>query len=230
MKIKELILYSTKIEAQKKFYGDLLGLPILHANEKEISFKIGNSVLKFIKNIESKPYHFAINISSNKVLEALKWLKERVEIQKDGREEIVDFSAWNAESIYFYDAENNILEFIARKNLDIIKFGAFNSEDLLEISEIGLATCNFREKYDFLTSEVGVSQFGGGKEIFSALGSENGLFILIDIEQKNWFPTNDKAFAAEFQIKIELDGAFKTLHYTNETLSITQETAGKKPE
>lgn len=224
MKIKELTLYTTQIEAQMKFYAETLGLEILQSDEKEVAFKIGNSILRFLKKSNSKPHHFAFNIPSNKVNEALKWLKERVEIQKDGNAEIVDFPAWNAESIYFYDSDKNILEFIARKNLDNSNIDPFTSEDLLEISEIGLATKDFKEKFDFLISEVEVPKFGGGKEVFSALGSENGLFILIDITQKDWFPTNDKAFAADFVAKIELDGELKTVEFKDETLLIRDKT------
>ncbi len=141
---------------------------------------------------------------------ALEWLKERVEIQKDVDAEIIDFPAWNAESIYFYDADKNILEFIARKNLDNGNPNSFTSNDLLEISEIGIATTDFKEKFDYLISDTGVAKFGGGKEVFCALGSET----------KDWFPTNDKAFAAEFIAKIELDEKLKIVEYKNETLSI----------
>lgn len=224
MKISELILYTTKIDAQKKFYSETLGLETLHSNGQEVSFKIGKTVLKFIKKSKSKPYHFAFNIPSNKVNESLKWLLERVEIQKDGDSEIVDFPAWNAESIYFYDADKNILEFIARKNLNNDNSNPFTANDLLEISEIGLATNNFKEKFDFLTSEVGVPKYGGGKEVFCALGSETGLFILIDIDRKDWFPTNDKAFAAGFVAKIELEEKLKTVAFKDETLVFRDET------
>ncbi|MGO3182880.1 MAG: VOC family protein [Aequorivita sp.] len=224
MKIIELTLYSTQIDAQKKFYGEKLGLEIIHSNEKGVSIKIGKTILRFIQKSVSKPYHFAFNIPSNKVTESLKWLKERVEIQKDGDADIVDFPAWNAESIYFYDADKNILEFIARKNLDNDNYEPFTSDDLLEISEIGLATTEFQEKFDFLISAVGVTKFGGGREVFSALGSETGLFILIDINKKDWFPTNDEAFSAEFIAKIELDGKLKTVEFKNETLLIRDKT------
>lgn len=218
MKIKELTLYTTQIDAQKQFYSNTLGLEILKSDENEIIFKIGKSDLKVIQKPKSEPYHFAFNIPSNKVNEALEWLKERVDIQKDVDAEIIDFPAWNAESIYFYDADKNILEFIARRNLDNRNSDPFTSKDLLEISEIGIAANNFKEKFDYLISQVGVAKFGGGEEVFCALGSENGLFILIDLNRKDWFPTNDKAFAAEFTVKIEIDGNLKTVEFKNETL------------
>ncbi|WP_310993250.1 VOC family protein [Aequorivita marina] len=220
MKIKKLNLYTSQIDAQKKFYGDTLGLEINRSTEAEISFNAGNTILRFIKKSNFKPYHFAFNISPNKVSEALAWLQERVKIQKDGDYNVVDFPAWNAESIYFYDADNNIVEFIARKNLATRNSKPFTANDILEVSEIGLATKDFKEKYDFLTSKVGVAKFGGGKKVFSALGSETGLFILIDINEKNWFPTNDTAFAADFTAEIELDGVHKTVEFKSESVSL----------
>ncbi|MCZ4320254.1 VOC family protein [Aequorivita viscosa] len=218
MKIKELTLHTSQIALQKKFYGEVLGLKIFRDDENEISFKAGNSILNFLNKEISQPYHFAFNIPSNKVNDALNWLKKRVEIQKDGKAEIVDFPAWNAESIYFYDADKNILEFIARKNLNNNSQKPFSSEDILEISEIGLATTNFKEKYSFLTSTLGLEKFGGGLEVFSAIGSEHGLFILIDKTRKDWFPTNDKAFSAEFLATIEANEKVMRVEYKNERI------------
>ena len=219
MKIKELTLYTNQIEAQKKFYEDLLGLEILTESDKEISFKLQNSILRFVKSKDFHPYHFAFTIPTNKVNESLQWLKERVAIIKDGDNEIVDFPAWNAESIYFYDADRNILEFIARKNLKNSALETFSSADILEISEIGLATEDFEGKFQTLTSIPGVEKFSGGKEVFSAIGSERGLFILIDKNRKDWFPSNDIAYASEFIARIETDKNTYRVKYQNETLT-----------
>ena len=219
MKIKELTLFTNQIEAQKDFYENLLGLELLNKYDHEISFKLQNSILKFVKNEDFHPYHFAFTIPTNKVKESLQWLKDRVAIIKDGDNEIVDFPAWNAESIYFYDADKNILEFIARKNLKNSTSEAFNSSDILEISEIGLATEDFEGKFQTLTSIPGIEKFSGGKEVFSAIGSERGLFILIDKTRKDWFPSSDKAYASEFTAKIETDNNPYIVKYQKEKLT-----------
>ena len=203
MKIRELTLYTDRIKEQKNFYRNVLGLKIIKESDQEFSVQLKNSILKFTKNKTFSPYHFAFTIPTYKISESLIWLKKRLEIIKDGESEIVNFPNWNAQSIYFYDADKNILEFIMRKNLKNSTVGDFNSEDILEISEIGLATEDFEGKLQLLTSISGIDKFSGGKEVFAAIGTERGLFILIDKNKKDWFPNNDKAYSSEFSARIE---------------------------
>ena len=122
MKIKELVLFTGNIDKQRDFYSGTLELKeIKSVSCDEVSYKIGDSVLKFIQKNQATPYHFAINIYSNKEQEALLWLKERVLILKDGEYEIQNFESWNAKAIYFYDEDKNIVEFIARKPQIILR-------------------------------------------------------------------------------------------------------------
>lgn len=220
MKIRELTLYTARIQAQKDFYKNLLGLKILSENDSGFSVQLKNSVLKFISNKACSPYHFAFTIPTNKISESLIWLKERLEIIKDGENEIVDFPNWNAQSIYFYDADKNILEFIVRNNLKNATRGDFNAGDILEISEIGLATEDFEGKLHLLTSISGIEKFSGGNEVFAAIGTERGLFILIDKNRKDWFPSNDKAYASAFSAKIETAVNLYKVEFKNENLIV----------
>lgn len=203
MKIRELTLYTDRIKEQKDFYRNLLDLRIINESDQEFSVQLKNSILKFVKNKAFLPYHFAFTIPTDKISESLIWLKKRLEIIKDGENEILDFPNWNAQSIYFYDADKNILEFIMRKNLKNATVGDFTSNDILEISEIGLATEDFVGKLQLLTSISGINKFSGGEEVFAAIGTERGLFILIDKNRKDWFPSNDKAYSSEFSARIE---------------------------
>lgn len=221
MKIEELTLYSENLNILEVFYHEKLGLEILSKSSTEISFSLKNSILKFIKTSHATPYHVAFTISSNKIEQALEWLKNRVDILKNKDEEIVDFPAWNAESIYFYDPDKNIIEFIARKNLNFSNPGNFTSKDIIEISEIGLATDNFDEKLHELTSIPNLKKFFGGDSVFCAIGSERGLFILIDKKEKNWFPANDKAFASTFNVVIKVKNRKIQMEYENGQLNYT---------
>lgn len=220
MKIEELTLYTSQLKAQEDFYSEVLGLQIVHSSNDGITFIVGNTLLTFLERNHTNPYHFAINIPAHQIQEALVWLKQRVTIQCDNTKEIVDFPAWNAQSIYFYDADKNILEFIGRRDLAITIPTPFSGESLFEISEIGIATAHFEEKYTTLLTELKLEKFGGGKEVFAAFGSDNGLFILIDKTRKTWFPTNDKAYAADFRVKINVKGSKSLVHYKNEILSV----------
>ena len=117
MQIKELKIYSPNIKKQAVFYTTFLGLTLVEEHSDHIFIQVGTSILKIQYSAESTPYHFAINIPANKDIEALEWLKNKVAILKDGANEIQDFDFWNAKAMYFYDEDKNIVELIARKNL-----------------------------------------------------------------------------------------------------------------
>lgn len=201
MIIKELRLYTSRLKEQTSFYSEVLGLGVKNRNTREVTFEIGQSLLTMIKTKEAKPYHFAINIPSNKAEEALIWLKSRVAVLKDGCNEIQEFTAWNARAIYFYDKDKNVVELISRKNLGNTRKREFASCQFLELSEIGMATEHIEEKFNRLNSEAKMSIFDGTFERFCAIGDEKGLFICINKYKKDWYPSGDKPFTADFEIE-----------------------------
>jgi len=224
MKINELKIFTARFDKQISFYSGTIGLKLIEKTEYEAIFQIGSSILTFIKSERSQPYHFAINIPANKENEALNWLKERVEILKDGNFEIQKFDDWNAWAIYFYDEDKNIVEFIARKNLKNEDQRIFNSDSLLEISEIGVSINDIKPIYDSLVQIANIQKYDGGFESFCALGDENGLFICINRNIKNWFPTGDKAYSSEFEINFQENGKYYILEFKNEQIRAVDNT------
>ena len=203
MKIKELKLYTQNLSKQIDFYANKIGLKILERTEFEACFKVGKSLLRFIENDKFQPYHFAINIPANQVNEALDWLKYSLAILKDGQNEIQDFDLWNAKAIYFYDPDKNIVEFIGRKNLGKETSKKFTADALMEISEIGIPVDHIEVTYKTLRKILDIKIFDGGFERFCAIGDETGLFICINKNIKDWYPTGDKAYSSEFEIRVE---------------------------
>ncbi|MFO7720079.1 MAG: VOC family protein [Gillisia sp.] len=206
MKITELEIATTRLLKQLKFYRDTLGLEIKKEDEDSFEVILGYSVLKFQQTEDAFPYHIAFHIPDKQEHQALKWLKKRVEILKDNQEEIVDFSGWNAKSIYFYDEDFNILELISRRDFNKPESPDFSEKNMLGIAEVGLATAFIEEKYQFLHQKFGLEVFDGDFENFCAIGDEKGLFITIDKNLKDWFPTGDEAFSSNFRIKFEHQG------------------------
>jgi len=202
MKIEELKILTQNFTDQINFYQNVIGLKLIEIKNQEAIFKIGKSILKLVKSDNFHPYHFAINIPCNKEYEALIWLKKRVEILKDGDNEIQNFSFWNAKAIYFYDTDKNIVEFIARKNLKNKSLENFRANSLLEISEIGMPVNNIKSSYKTLKEITNIKKYDGGLEKFCAIGDEEGLFICINKNLKNWYPVKDKAYSSYFQIKL----------------------------
>ncbi len=219
MKINCLRIYTENIEEQLKFYTNVLRLPVSKKTKNSFQLQIGYSILEFQRGQNLNPYHIAFHIAAEQEEEALKWLMKRVEILEDQGKPIVDFPAWNAKSIYFYDRDRNIIEFISRKHLHP-KTESFSENNLIGIAEIGLATKDVAENYRFLNQYFKLGIYFGTPEIFCAIGDENGLLIVVDEKRKTWFPTNDKALPTDFDLKFEHLGILREVNYTNGKLDI----------
>jgi len=218
MTIKELKIYTQNLDQMIAFYGDLMGLDLVKRSTDSAVFLIGKSILKLVEREQFTPYHFAFEIPCNQEVEALEWLKDRVDILKDGGEEIQDFDFWNARAIYFYDSDKNIVEFIARKNLNNERQGDFNTKSILGICEIGMPVQDIQQTFNTLTEISNLRQFSGGMDSFCAIGDEHGLFICINKNVKDWFPTGDKAHASDFEIVFEHQQEQFNLAFINQQL------------
>ena len=166
MKIEKLEMKTSNLEKQQEFYGKILGLEIKNLNSDSFEVMIGSSVLILTEDNTATPYHIAFHIPPEEINASLNWVKERVEIQKNANDEIVDFSAWNAESLYFYDADKNILEFISRSHLYPKANKNFSKKSILGIAEIGLATNDIPQKFNVLNETNALEKASSQKEVF----------------------------------------------------------------
>ena len=208
MKIEEIILFTNQIEKQKQFYQQVLELDLVFNSEEKITFKAGCSLLTFQYKKDVKAAHFAFNIPSNKIDDALVWLKKRVPILPDGEAEISNFESWNAKAVYFYDADNNIVECIARRDLNIESSVSFSSKSILSISEMAIATTDISAVYQAISNIKPIPVFDGDFNRFCALGNHEGLFILIDKTVKTWHPTGEMAHTADFVMRGDYNFSF----------------------
>ncbi|HKJ43624.1 MAG TPA: hypothetical protein VKA27_16120 [Sunxiuqinia sp.] len=219
MKINELVIFTSQLEEQLHFYTQRLRLPLLEQTSNSFKVAVGSSILVFKHYSHTFPYHIAINIPSNQDMEALVWLQDRVELLSDNGTQLVDFKNWNAKSIYFYDADHNIIEFISRKNLGIQNKDPFNYHALLEISEVGVPVNDIQSTYEDLQELSKFPIYDGDFKRFCAVGDETGLFIIIDKNKKKWFPTNDVAYSSNFELKFENQGQELELEFYDGRLS-----------
>lgn len=109
MKIHKLQIYSDNLKEQLQFYRDQLNLKITDYTDDYFEVQTGYSTLRFQQRDKATAYHIAFHVPDNQYKEALNWVKERVPVLKGNGQEIVDFMAWNAKSIYFYDKDKNIV-------------------------------------------------------------------------------------------------------------------------
>jgi catechol-2,3-dioxygenase len=165
----------------KAFYGSLLGLDVLEDQPSQLSFQAGETVLAFreCSPMENSFYHVAFTIPTNKLEEAKQWMSERgiPLFSKDGQDEF-PFESWNATALYFYDPDDNLMEFIAHHTLDNAADEAFGPKHLLRISEIGLPVDDVPEAARKLTNAFQLSLWGGDGQQFAPLGDAEGVLIV----------------------------------------------------
>ncbi len=222
MKIKELKIFTSGIKKQLEFYRDELGFEITNYSEDGFNIVAGYSSLRFEKREKATPYHIAFHIPDNQEKEALKWLESIVPVLKYNDDKIIDFSNWQAKSVYFYDQDKNIMELISRREFCKPESAIFNSSNIVGLAEIGLVTKNIKEKFEKLKLECGLDHFDGDFERFCAIGDPSGLLITIDSDKKDWFPTSDKAYSSDFELKFEHDSKTFKLNFSNDALKISE--------
>ena len=199
------------------FYQDVIGLRVLQHRDNRLVIAAGATNLAFTQGSDTKAfYHFAFNIPENKIESALAWQKQKTAMlpiperlrDPNHSKEVVDYSHWNAHSIFFLDPAGNVVEYIARHDLKNESAGGFGTRDLLYISEIGLIVDDVIATASSVKPAVGVEQYRGGDEHFTALGDECGLLLIMKRGRiLNFDPSSDATAAGVFRTSVKVRGA-----------------------
>ena len=187
MRIRSLRLETANISQLQDFYTEILGIPLIRSSATAFTLKVGRTHLTFEQG-NAHRYHLAFNIPHNQFDSGKTWLASRLPLVDVMGKDHIHFKAWNAHSLYFYDLAGNILELIARHDLDNTSDAHFSGESLLSVSEIGLTTNNVRQFAEQITKTCGFPYYDGeGSNDFSAIGDPDGLLIIVP-EKRVWFP------------------------------------------
>ena len=92
-------------------------------------------------------------------------------------DDVVAFRNWNAHSVFFWDPAGNLVEHIARHDLDNGAPGPFSSDDILYASEIGIIVDDVDATAAGLKETFALEQYRGGSQAFRAIGDEHGLLL-----------------------------------------------------
>ncbi len=207
MKMLELQLLTSDLEVQHRFYADLLGLNVLEFTQDFLMVRVGSSRLKFTQQTGfSGRYHLAFDVPENQLESAKTWLEARVALIPDrvGRQ-VFESENWNANQIYFRDPQGNILELIARHDLENASQAEFSTSGLLNISEIGLACDNVPNLVQWLQERLHLEVYKSSSDTFAPVGDAQGLLILVQ-NAREWFPnTGVHATPQPVNIMIESD-------------------------
>lgn len=177
------------------FYVGKLGLPLLAHSASQLTVLVGYTYLTFrFVDQPVAPYHVAINVPRDSLDVLMYYYDLNYLPTQEPGQTIVYFPDWRAKACYFYDPCGNLLEFIARTDLNLDNPN-LTFQDLFQgVSEIGLPT----QDVAYTTSEIQrrfrVEQFGKTtpKPDFNALGDDNGLFILAQ-QGRTWLFSNTQA-------------------------------------
>jgi catechol 2,3-dioxygenase-like lactoylglutathione lyase family enzyme len=190
MNIQRIELLTVDLAAQRDFYTNILELPV-EPTPSHLLIEAGKTEILFTQAPSGfdGAYHFAFNIPENQYFAAKTWISNRIPLLRDksGKEDFTSQS-WNSDSFYFLDLAGNILEFIARHNLQNAAEGNFNSSQILNVSEIGLPSENVIAFANELCTKLSLSVFKQeANETFTPIGDDNGLFILPAVN-RIWMP------------------------------------------
>ena len=209
MLINRLELSTLDLIAQRDYYANVLELPV-HLEGDSLLVKAGKTDLIFHQASLgwTGEYHFCFNIPENQFPYAKAWLSSKIPLLKDdkGNDEFKSQS-WNATSLYFKDVAGNILEFIARHDQKNSVNPPFNSGQILQVSEIGLASKDVIAFAKELCAKLGVSVYKQDlNDTFTPIGDEDGLFIL-PVEERIWYPnTGVPARMLPVKVDVEVNG------------------------
>lgn len=188
--IAKLRLLGRKLEEQRQFYREVLGLPIAEDSAHEITIQAGHSKITFA---DEKPeyqnpfYHFCFLIPENKIESARVWLSKRWPVITVKGQQVIHFRSSNAHSIYFLDPAGNIGEFIAHHDLKNARSGDFTTDDILHVNEIGVVVDDVSKTVLAMKERMGISPFIPASNVFAPVGTREGSFIVVK-KDRLWFP------------------------------------------
>lgn len=208
MKITALHLKTNNLVETEAFYNTILNISTHRITANEVSFLIGETELLFTKSNLNSRYHIAFDVPKNMIEQSYNWMKSKTKILPvTENSEFSNFELWNAKSFYFYDNNLNLLEFIARFDLENTSEKTFDSSLILYVSEIGIVTKNVPKLTKKILNNypLAIYKKQPAQENFTVIGDETGLFVLVN-ENRNLFPTDKKANSFPMKIVFKASG------------------------
>jgi len=215
MEIRELKIYSHKIDEQEEFYKNVLGFDCSRVTHSILEIQAGDTKLILEKSTNKFYYHFAFLIPTGALNAAIDFLEiKSVQLLPLDNNKIIQFDTGRA--IYFYDKDGNIAEFIERPTLNYTSSSDFSIADIIKINEIGLPVMGPKKMTKRLITEFGIIPIKNApfNKHFCWVGDYNGA-IIVTQEGRNWLPTHKPGIINDFSIKYIDGGMDYSLTFVN---------------
>ncbi len=212
MKILRLMLETGNIEKMKKFYTEMLEMPILRAKEKVFTVRAGNTHITFQQGSthEARLYHFALRTNLSFFEYMFKKLKgKNVNLLPNSEGQLSGY--WKGRQVYFTDPDGNIVEILEREIPD----GDINP-GWHDVCEIGFPAESVEDISEFLSPINNVNH--AESDTFRFYGDEVGTFVLVK-EGRNWYPTDRPATIHPIVVEVEGD-TYQVLKHSSLPLTV----------
>ncbi|MDQ2785591.1 MAG: hypothetical protein M3Y58_11395 [Chloroflexota bacterium] len=107
--ITALRLLTAHLDAQRAFYTETLGLPLVAQAADRFTVRAGATRLTFAASDTDARYHFAFNIPRNTLLQAKTFLAARVPLLSKSDQNQFHSDDWDADMVYFADTDYSSL-------------------------------------------------------------------------------------------------------------------------
>ncbi|MGE6556543.1 VOC family protein [Exiguobacterium artemiae] len=211
MEITAATLWTNDVKPMQDFYTETLGFPLVEETNTTFTLQIGTSRLRFELDTTEQPkqYHFAFNVPGDAFRLAKEWLRHRVPLLiEDGKDEIF-FENINAHSVYFYDPDENVVELIARHDVNPNKsLDSFSVHNILDIGEMNVTTpdvAGVGAKF----AELGVFHRYHqpmNVDFLNFLGApEDGTHLLLGREARTWLFSPKPAITSPLVLELDVN-------------------------
>lgn len=192
----QLAAATTRIDAQRAFYAETLGLPT-SSTTTDVRVTVGETELEFVTADNEPFYHFALLVPGDRFSAAQNWIAKRTALLPHANHPgvVFDFPAWDAQALYFHDPAGNIVELIAHRELQPSGAdGPFAPAELQGLSELGLVG-RPTSLAPPLTDDLGLTVWDGrvvDRDGLAFVGVKARTLILVPAG-RGWLPTGRPA-------------------------------------
>ncbi|SMD35387.1 hypothetical protein SAMN04488029_2490 [Reichenbachiella faecimaris] len=201
MRFNKLKIGLKNSNKQQVFYKEILGFTVSTNEASEIVIKAGATQFILSKQIIAPHlYHFAFLIPTGSLESAIEYIESRsIDLLPFQGEKIIHFDT--GRSIYFFDPDGNIAEFIERPLLNYPTKKKFEIDDIICVNEIGLPVDQPLVVSGELMNKHGIQPINhkNWNDNFCWVGDHEGAVIVVK-EGRHWLPTQISGVLNDFEL------------------------------